>query len=59
MPVRGFIAVWPNNPLFGSVHNLFAHLNLRLIERSHIYVALGGPCHSGDVAQPRGRQVEA
>ena len=29
------------------------------IERPHVHVALSGPCRAGDVAQPRGRQVEA
>jgi len=51
----------------GSVQNLshiysgdsFGLHDLRLIERSHVHVALGGPCRTGDVAQPRGRQVEA
>jgi V8-like Glu-specific endopeptidase len=51
----------------GSVQNLshiysgdgFGLHDLRLIERSHVHVALGGPCRAGDVAQPRGRQVEA
>jgi hypothetical protein len=33
--------------------------DLRLIERSHLYVTLGGPCCARDVAQARGRQVEA
>jgi hypothetical protein len=55
---RGFI---------GSVQNLshiysgdgFGLHDLRLIERSHVHVALGGPCRAGDVAQQRGRQVEA
>ena len=47
----------------GSVQNLshiysgdgFGLHDLRLIERSHVHVALGGPCRAGDVAQPRGR----
>ena len=33
--------------------------DLRLIERPHVHVAFGGPCSAGDVAQPRGCQVEA
>ena len=33
--------------------------DLRLIERPHVHVAFGGPCGAGDVAQPRGCQVEA
>ena len=33
--------------------------DLRLIERPHVHVALGGPCGADDVAQSRGRQVEA
>ena len=37
----------------------FGLRDLRLIERPHVHVALGGPCRAGDVAQPRGSQVEA
>ena len=33
--------------------------DLRLIERPHVHVALGGPCGAGDIAKPCGRQVEA
>ncbi len=51
----------------GSVQSLshirscdgFGLHDLRLIERPHVHVAFGGPCSAGDVAQPRGCQVEA
>src|SRR4051812_23023164 len=34
-------------------------MTLRLIERPHVHVAFGRPGSAGDVAQPRGCQVEA
>src|SRR4051812_32081823 len=51
----------------GSVQNLshissgdgFGLHELRLIERPHVHVALGGPCGADDVAKSCGRQIEA
>ena len=36
----------------------FGLQNLRLIERSHVHVALGGPCGASDVAKSSCRQIE-
>jgi hypothetical protein len=52
-------------PVIGSVQ-ILSHIRSGdgfglhdLIERPHVHVAFGGPCSAGDVAQPRGCQVEA
>ena len=51
----------------GSVQNLshissgdgFGLHELRLIERPHVHVALGGPCGADDIAKSCGRQIDA